>query len=201
MNRAPPAPVVPLRPPTGLADRDDDALMALSAAGHRAAFEMLAGRHVARVVSYCAKFLGDARQGEEVAQDVLLELWQQRARYVGRGRLEVYLYTIARNRCRNGARDERRRRAATWPAGTGLAEGRDGGDQLERVLEHERARRVREALLALPEKLREAVLLRFDQGLDYAEIGMILRRPEATVRSRVFHALRRLRDQIGEYAP
>jgi RNA polymerase sigma-70 factor (ECF subfamily) len=77
----------------------------------------------------------------------------------------------------------------------------DSGEQLDRLIELERDRRVREAIFGLPVKLREAVLLRFDQGLGYAEIARILQRPEVTVRSRVFHALRRLRGVLGEDKP
>ena len=49
----------------------------------------------------------------------------------------------------------------------------------------------------LPTQLREAVLLRYDHALDYAEIARVVGRPEATVRSRVFHALKRLRRTLA----
>lgn len=202
MSDPQPAPVLPLRPPAALRERDDDALMTLAASGYREAFEVLATRYLRRLTSYCAKFLGDASAGEEVAQDVLLETWRRRARYRGRGRLEIFLFIVARNRCRNRARDEGRRRSWRWPDGGVTPAGlRDSGEQLDHLLELERQHRVWEALVGLPVKLREAVLLRFDQGLGYAEIARILGRPEATVRSRVFSALRRLRGEIGEGAP
>ena len=202
MSTSRPAPVVPLRPPPPLEERDDDALMALAASEYRPAFEMLAGRYLHRLVSYCAKFLGDTSAGEEVAQDVLLEAWRQRARYEGRGRLRVLLFTIARHRCGNRARDDgRRRRLPCLDGGEPVVGNPDSGEELDHLLESERRRRVREALTSLPVKLREAVLLRFDQGLRYAEIARIVHRPEVTVRSRVFNALRRLRGELGEDPP
>jgi RNA polymerase sigma-70 factor (ECF subfamily) len=70
-------------------------------------------------------------------------------------------------------------------------------DQLDDLLERERQRLVRTALLALSPKLREAVLLRFDRGLDYAEIAGLAGHSEATVRSRVFLAIRRLREELA----
>ncbi|MFO0582649.1 MAG: RNA polymerase sigma factor [Anaeromyxobacter sp.] len=196
-----PATVVPLTPPASLAERDDDALMELAAADHPAAFEVLAHRHAARLARYCAKFLGDVRAGEDVAQDVLVEVWRARHRYQGRGRFQVFLLTLARNRCRNAIRDEGRRWTAADGAAATPALRPDDPGQLEELLRLERERKVRAALGLLPEKLREAVLLRFDQGLAYADIARLVHRPEVTVRSRVFHGLKRLRQALGEKAP
>jgi RNA polymerase sigma-70 factor (ECF subfamily) len=176
--------------------------MALAAADYRAAFEVLARRYLARIAGYAAKYLGDTGAGDDVAQEVLLEAWRQRARYRGRGRLAVFLLTIARNRCRNAARTEWRRSAVGRTLGAAPAAGpADGGDQLDRLLEAERERRVREVMLRMPDRHREALLLRFDQGLAYAEMARVLGVPEVTARSRVFHALRRLRDELQEEAP
>jgi RNA polymerase sigma-70 factor (ECF subfamily) len=175
--------------------------MALAAAGHRPAFEALAGRHLPGLVSYCAKFLGDRFAGEEIAHDVLLDVWRQRARYEGRGRLRILLFMMARHRCRNRLRDDGRRRAWRLPPGGEPGGPAQPGEQLERLLEREREARMHEAVAALSSRLREAVLLRFDQGLSYAEIAAILGRREVTIRSRVFHALRRLRAGLGEERP
>lgn len=193
-----PGTVLPLRPPRPRRDeapleaRDDDQLMALAAAGGRRAFEVLAARHLGRLAGYCAKFLGRPAAGLEVAQDVLVEAWSRRGTYRPEGRFRVFLLTVARARCLNRARDDRRRedRAAGLEA-AGAAAVAPG--QLEALLERERRRRLHDALLELPAPLREAVLLRYDHGLDYAEIAQVLGRSEATARSRVFRALKRLR--------
>jgi RNA polymerase sigma-70 factor (ECF subfamily) len=177
--------------------------MALAAAGYRDAFELLVRRHLPPITNYCAKLVGNPRTGEELAQEVLLELWLQRQRYRESGRLAVFLYTLARNRCLNQLRSERRRRlfglrAAAAPPERELPEATSATpDQLDRILEAERCSAVRRALLELPLKLREAVLLRFDQGLDYAAISRIIGRPEGTARSRVHLALRQLRDRAA----
>lgn len=179
--------------------------MVLAASDHRRAFELLAARHLGPLSRYCAKFIGNRRAGEEVAQDVLVEAWSRRRLYRPQGRLRVFLLIIARTRCLNRLRSDRRRTAHA-PASAdeadtdSVATGQAG--QLDELLERERERQVRAALLDLPPKLREAVLLRFDHGLDYAEIARIAGRSEATVRSRVFHALRKLRAALeGEREP
>lgn len=206
MTEQRPAVVLHLLRPAGqggtLEERDDDALMALAAGDGRRAFEVLAGRHLPRLTRFCAKFLGSPRAGEEVAQDVLLEAWTRRASYRAEGRFRVFLLTIARARCLNRLRDDRRRLART-PAlhdAPGAEEPAGEAGQLEGLLERERERQLRAALLALPERLREAVLLRFDQGLDYAEIARAAGCRESTARSHVFHALKKLRAALSPFA-
>jgi RNA polymerase sigma-70 factor (ECF subfamily) len=197
------APVIPLPRPqmaSSLTERDDEALMFLVAGEHRLAFEVLVGRYLARLTNYCVKFVGNCRTGEELAQEILFEVWVQRRRYHSKSGFPVFLFSMARNRCLNLARDERRRRR--WNVGPTVPERSDGApaeapDQLDALLERERLRQVRAALIELPPKLREAVLLRFDQGLEYAEIACIVGRPESTVRSRVFLAMKRLRQTIA----
>jgi len=182
--------------------QDDDALMALAAADHRRAFEILATRHLGDLTRFCAKYLGCARTGEEIAQDVLVEAWTRRRRYRAEGRLRVFLLTIARARCLNRLRDDRRR-ATRGPA---LVQARQaaesaGGDPLDALLARERERQVREALLHLPTRLRETLLLRFDQALGYAEIARTVGRSEATIRSRVFQGIKRLRAAVRSEEP
>ncbi|HET9551523.1 MAG TPA: RNA polymerase sigma factor [Anaeromyxobacteraceae bacterium] len=176
--------------------------MTLAGADRRDAFTALAGRYLARLARYCAKCTGSPRAGEELAQDVLLEIWNQRHAYRSSGRFRTWLFTLARSRCLNHLRAERRR--GLWllrPRGPGdehhAPEAPLAPDQIDRLLAAEQARQVRQALLGLSTKLREAVLLRFDQGLDYAEIGRIVGAPEVTVRSRVFLALKQLRAAVG----
>ena len=83
--------------------------MTLAAADRRDAFEVLVGRYLSRLTRYCAKFLGSPSAGEEIAQEILVDTWWQRARYRAAGRFPVFLFTLARNRCLNRVRDERRR--------------------------------------------------------------------------------------------
>jgi RNA polymerase sigma-70 factor (ECF subfamily) len=207
MPEKPPAVVLHLHrsAPDGasIAERDDDALMALAAGDHRRAFEVLAARHLPAVTRFCAKYVGSPRAGEEVAQDVLVEAWTWRRRYRPEGRFRVYLLTMARSRCLNRIRDDRRRlaRAPALVDEPGSAPAATEAGQLDALLERERERQVRAALLELPPKLREAVLLRFDQGLDYAEIARAIGRSEATIRSRVFHAIRKLSTALGTEEP
>jgi RNA polymerase sigma-70 factor (ECF subfamily) len=190
-----------MRPPLQLVSdpstvaRSDEDLMVATAAGSREAFAILVSRYTPRTASFCARVTGDRRAGEEIAQDVLLAIWQARHGYRPDRPFRVFLFTIARNRCRNHARSWRRR--LRW---LGIAAGPKPLDtitaptlgQVDEVLAAERQQAVRDALATLSERDREVVLLRFEQDLSFAEIAAISGRAEVTVRVRVFHALEKL---------
>lgn len=186
--------------PSVLEERDDDALMLLAASGSAKAFEALVTRHLPRVTRYCVKFLGDPIAGEDLAQDVLVEVWERCSRYRAEGRFLVFLLTLARNRCLNRQRGDRRRAARTLAAEAGREPDPAAGaapGQLDALLEAERRWQVMAALVDLPPLQREALLLRFDQELSYPEIAAVVGRSEEAIRSRVHHGLRMLRAQVA----
>lgn len=188
MSDEPKAPASGLR----LDQRDDAQLMKQVKAGSQAAMAELVRRYQQRVRSYCRRW--DADQGDDLAQDVFCELWRGRARYREEGRFAVYLYTIVRNRCRN-ARRTLFRRPTMAPLDEQSLEHK-GRDQLAILEEQERQRRLDHAVTKLPTKLREALLLRFAEDMDYRQIGEIVGAKEVTVRSRVHHGLAKLRALI-----
>ncbi|HWM85853.1 MAG TPA: RNA polymerase sigma factor [Kofleriaceae bacterium] len=179
-----------------LSQRSDDDLMLLASAGRKDAFSVLVERYMDKVTGFCAKLLCDRRAGEEVAQETWLRVWAVRSAYVAQGKFPVYLYTLARNLCRNHRRDRGRRGRWVRDDLDGRACPADEPASLDRLIAREQEARVQEALAALSPRLREAVLLRFSEGLDYPQIAQILGRNESTIRSRVHHGLKRLRDLV-----
>jgi RNA polymerase sigma-70 factor (ECF subfamily) len=197
--RMPLANVFKLRPPgEHLEARSDDELMVLAAAGTSSAFAALASRYAHRLVLFCAKMIGDPRIAEEIAQEAWLAVWEKRASYVPQGKFIVLLYTAARNRCRNHARDgfRRRRWVLDAPSPSLLGAAATAPEQLDGILEREQQRRVHAALGVLPAKLREAVLLRYSEGLSYEDIAAATGTNESTARSRVHHGLKALRASL-----
>jgi RNA polymerase sigma-70 factor (ECF subfamily) len=196
------AKIVPLRPATHaepevsqLDALTDDELMRLATQNLRDAFATLVRRYQQRVRSHCSKWTGDRALGDDLAQEIFGELWRTRERYRPGARFAVYLFTIARNRCRNAHRDRR----PTKPLEAEVPSGQP--DQLQALLAAERQRRMDNEVGRLPEKLREAVLFRFGQGLDYPQMAEILGCPQVTVRSRVFLGITKLRAALKEEAP
>ena len=179
-------------PAKGFDARSDDELMTLAQAGLREAFAVLVARHAERVLRLCARFVNDAQQGNDLAQDVWVQAYQRRASYRPEGRFVGWLVTLACNHCRNHLR--RRRPAPAAPARSEPAD--PSAPQIERILGEERQRRVRAALSELTPAMREALLLRYAEELRYDEMSSVLGAGETTLRSRVHHGLRLLKQKL-----
>jgi RNA polymerase sigma-70 factor, ECF subfamily len=180
-------------PREALSERSDDDLMRLARAGAKSAFAVLVERHAARVLALCARFVNDAELGREIAQDCWVVVWQARDKYRGDGGFVVWLLTIARNHCRNQHRRQKVRvRESECDPVTSSPE------QLDTLLLDERRRRVRKALSELSSPLREALLLRYAEELRYDEMTSVLDAGESTLRSRVHHGLKALKEKLEE---
>ena len=177
-----------------LAERSDDELMQLVQAGSRPAFATLVERHAQRVVRLCARFVNDAHAGQELAQDAWVALWQARETFRPGTAFMPWLITVARNRCRNHLRHRQttERHARTAEA----LEATPSPEQIDRLLVQEHQRRVQQALAALPEAMREALLLRYAEDLRYDEMAQVVGTGESTLRSRVHHALKILKEKL-----
>lgn len=178
-----------------LTERSDDELMRLAQAGLRDAFAVLVERHAKRVVGLCSRFANDPQLGRELAQDTWVLVWRGRDKYRAPGGFAAWLITIARNHCRNQLR--RQRPKTTSEDVEALAdEIRNSPEQLDKLLLEERRRRVRKALQGLPFAMREALLLRYAEGLRYDEMTAIVSTGESTLRSRVHHGLKLLKQEL-----
>jgi RNA polymerase sigma-70 factor (ECF subfamily) len=182
-----------------LEERSDEELMALVRLGARAAFRVLVVRHAEKVAGFCARVTGDRAGAHEVAQEVWLAVWDARERWEPRSKFASYLYTIAFTRSRNHARSRRRMAAVFAPEPLESdAALRTDEHEIDRLLERERQERVFQALGELPPAMREAVILRFVDELSYEEMERVLSANASTLRSRVHHALLRLKDRLGK---
>jgi RNA polymerase sigma-70 factor (ECF subfamily) len=174
-----------------LAERDDDQLMQLAAAGAPEAFATLIRRHQAALRAYCGRRSGAV--GDDIAQEVFVTVWSRRANYQPGGRFRAYLFALANHRCSNSNRGRTRaalKHAAQEPP---LAE----GGALDALLAGERQRRLHEMLRKLSQEQQQALQLRYAAGLEYQEIAEIVGKPAATIRTRVFLGLSKLRQLVG----
>jgi RNA polymerase sigma-70 factor (ECF subfamily) len=194
-----------------LEQRDDDPdarLMMLVREGDRDAFRTLFERHAAGIARFAAHFLGNSARGEEIAQEVFLQLYRARERYEPRARFSTYLYTIAQNLCRNEVRrPEYRTRPEPLDPGRDsaldlaalAAAGSSAGEGEAEASSRELAERLRTLLAELPEAQRTALVLSRSHELRYQEIGEILSCSEQAVKSLIFRATRRLKEGLKEY--
>jgi RNA polymerase sigma-70 factor, ECF subfamily len=170
---------------------DERELIDRAKAGEAIAFEQLAGQHAA-VLWRCALTLGkDRHWAEDLVQETLVEAWRSLARFDGRCRFSTWLYGILRHRFLKGRRNQNAVGLAT-PETLGqeqcTARSPDGSAETS-----EDAERVRNAVMSLPEEHRLVVELRFFAGAKLDEIAAALGCPLGTVKSRLHHALEKLR--------
>jgi len=162
--------------PAGLMPREDatDAeLMRWAAAGDRAAFDVLVGRHGERILRLALRILGDAAEAEEVAQEALLRAWQAAGRFdPDRAQFTTWVHRITVNL----AIDRTRRRTLAPEAGdTALAalEDRAPGPEAAAAAAEDRAA-LAAALAQLPARQRAAIALAYEDGLSGAEAAAAL---------------------------
>lgn len=149
----------------------DAALMAAYARGDAAAAAELARRHLPRVLAFSARMLGDRAEAEDVAQEAMLRLWRIAPDWrAGEAQVSTWLYRVAANLCTDRLR--RARRSAPLDA---EAEPPDPARGAEAVLiARDRAAALEAALTLLPERQRQAVVLRHLEGLSNPEIAAVM---------------------------
>jgi len=186
------------QPPGGAArigTGDDPALVAQTLAGDRAAFGVLVERYAAQARRVARAVLGDPDDADDAAQDGFLSALVKLAQYDSRRPFGPWLMRIVAN----AATDRRRRRNVrrAEPLDPSLVGGGPRPDAA--AVQSELGDRLRAALAELPERRRTAVVLFDVEGYSHAEIAGILRIPEGTVRSEVFHGRRRLRALLEDW--
>ena len=170
---------------------DEHELIDRAKAGEASAFERLAGQHAAPLWR-CALALGkDQQWAEDLVQETLVEAWRSLARFDGRCRFSTWLYGILRHRFLKGRRHQN---AARLSASDALGQAPSTASPPDHDAEaSEDAQRVRRAVASLPEEHRLVVELRFFAGATLDEIAAALGCPLGTVKSRLHHALEKLR--------
>ena len=176
--------------PTAKQEDDDDAeLIHRVAAKDRRAFETLYQRYVQRLHRYLSRQIQSPELTEEVLDDVMLVVWQNAGRYSGASRVSTWIFGIAHHKARK-AWTRLASRAATTPLSNDEVAGGEGPEDV--TMRAELDRLLARELDALSPEQRAVVELTFYDGWSYQEIAEIMRVPVNTVKSRMFHARRRL---------
>ena len=174
--------------------------------GDRSAFEQLFEKHVRGVVGFAAQFVGARARAEELAQDVFLQVYRTRARYVPRARFTTWLYRMVTNACLSEVRRADYRSRAQAPEPPGGAGADDPGSlpevatrsSEEAAVTQESLDRLRGVLEDLPTQQRAALLLARVEGLSYEEVAEALACSVSAVKSLIHRATLTLRDRMRE---
>jgi RNA polymerase sigma-70 factor (ECF subfamily) len=158
--------------PPEYAALSDGALMVLFANGDPGASVVLTARLLPRALGHAARVLGDRAEAEDIAQEAMLRLWRAAAdwRQDGAAQPATWLYRVVANLCVDRLR--RRGRAEPLEHPDTAPDGAPGAEA--RMLEADRMAALDAALAHLPERQRQAVVLRHIEGLSNPEIAEIL---------------------------
>lgn len=172
-------------------DRGD--LLARCQQGDPEAFDLLVSEMAPRLKGYFLRQGAEAATADDLAQNVFVRVLQSLDRYRPAGRMGAYFLRIARNLWIDHTRRTRRlRRVEDQPE---WSDARPG--PLEAAETGDRAAQVQAALAELDRDARELLELAVLQKLPYKEVAELLEVPIGTVKSRVFYALRRLRERLA----
>lgn len=172
-------------------EADDDVLVLEARGGSASAMETLYRRHAPRLLAYAVRVTGDRDLAEDVVQETFAWFFRNLERYEPQGKLGAYLFRIAHSAATDEAAAARRARKSVDRGGPADTSGADNSAE-----DPTTAARVQAALSGLSPHLREVVVLRLFQGLEYAAIGEATGVSEATARSRMRYALAALREVL-----
>ena len=173
-------------------------------AGNMAAFDVLLAKYRKPIIHFMFRMVHNQAVAEELAQEVFLRVYRSRETYRAEARFSTWLYRIATNLGVNHARDTRYERSASTvyldepdpETGTTPDVADDTPSAEADILRRERMNAIRQHVMALPERQRTAVLMHKYEGLDYKQIGEVLKLSESATKSLLFRAYQTLRERL-----
>ncbi len=177
-------------------EQQTGALVRRCLAGDAGAWEELVRLHNRRIYNLCYRFTNSAEDAQDLTQDVFIRVYRTMSSYnIEKGAFTTWLTTLTRNLLVDHFRRSKQDRI-TDSIDASLRDDDDSlslGDRLEdtrpspddRLASKEAQKMVQGALARISPDLREAVILRDLQDMDYKEIAVVLRVPEGTVKSRI----------------
>ena len=156
-----------------LSDVSDEALLVLYANGDRGAARALTLRLTPRMLGYATRLLGDRTEAEDIAQDAMVRLWRIAPDWrQGEAKVTTWLYRVVTNLCSDRRRMRQRRRLSALDGAPDVEDGAPGA--VAALIEADRMAALTAALDELPDRQREAVVLRHIEGLTNPEIAAVM---------------------------
>lgn len=185
----------------------DAAIMLRVAAGDESGFNYLVEKYHRAMVHFLFRMVHTQAVAEELAQEVFLRVYRSRESYRAEAKFTTWLYRIATNLAVNYARDTKHERAAQnvyldvpdEETGTTPEVADDDPTAEQQMLREERMAAIRRHVMALPERQRMAVLMHKYQGMDYRQIGEVLKLSESATKSLLFRAYQTLREKLKDF--
>jgi len=163
------------------------------AAGDAAALEAVFDRYAARIASFAFRMMGDRHLAESLSQETFLRLLEGASLYSYPHCFSSWVFAIARNACFD---ELKKKKPLLCDEEAWLEKACPLKSPLDSLVRDEEERQLAVAIQALPDTLREVLILRIIENLSYAQIAEIVECSESTARSRMDYALGRLRQAL-----
>jgi RNA polymerase sigma-70 factor (ECF subfamily) len=196
-----------LRTDRGYEGMEDSEVMLRLRAGDMAAFDYLLARYRRPIIHFMYRMVHNESVAEELAQEVFLRVYRSRESYRAEAKFSTWLYRIATNLGVNHARDTRHERAASTvyldetdeETGTSVDVADSTPGVEDKILRRERMAAIKQHVMALPERQQMAVLMHKYEGMDYKQIGEVLKLSESATKSLLFRAYQTLREKLKDF--
>jgi RNA polymerase sigma factor (sigma-70 family) len=175
----------------------DSGLMDALCAGHDPALDLLMARWAPRVHAFLLRMTGHSDTAADLAQETFVRLFLRRASWKPGSPFQPWILQIAANLARNHFRWSSRHPSASDDALAGIAD--ESADPATAAAHAERSHAVRQAILALPPELREAIILTTYEGLSHQEAATAAATSPKTIEHRVRRARDILRRQLAPW--
>jgi RNA polymerase sigma-70 factor (ECF subfamily) len=181
---------------THLTDASDQDLLTAVAQGDRSAFERLYSSYERRVFHYVHTLVADASLAEEIVSDTMFAVWRGAGTFASTSRVSTWIFGIARHKALDAVRRSRpRQREVELDGAVTLPHPQEHPE--EGVLRSQLAKLTQRAMAALTREHQEILRLVFYEEQPYEEISTLLGIPPNTVKTRVFYAKQRLKEQLA----
>jgi RNA polymerase sigma-70 factor (ECF subfamily) len=182
---------LPADPPD---DTNDDAGIRLDEQHGPDQFQSVYRQWLSPVYRYAYFFLGNGADAEDLTSQVFLSVYQALPRYHCNGHFAGWLFTIAHNQAleyiRKRAREVSFEAARDIPAGVDIP---------QEVISRQEIQQLRDLILKLPHEEQELIRLRYVAGLSFADMGMVLKRGEDSVKKSLYRLQARLQSLLEDY--
>ena len=188
-------------------DMSDAELMLRVRDGDDGCYNFLIEKYRNPIIHFMFRMVRNQAIAEELAQEVCLRVYRSRQTYRAEAKFSTWLYRIATNLGVNHARDTKQERSAQTvyldepdPETGSTPDVADMTPSVEQdMVRDERMNAIRQHVMALPERQRTAVLMHKYQGMDYKDIGDVLKLSESATKSLLFRAYQTLRERLKDF--
>jgi len=181
----------------------DEQLVTTYLQGDREALNFLIERYLRRIYNFVAKYIGNAKEAEDLTQEIFLKAWKNLKKFDSQKSFKIWLFSITRNVCIDYFR---RKKIVTFSALDNDDENENFSDKIidestsivEKITKQELEKEMGRYLLKLSEVNRTVLILHYNQQLNFREIAEFSGESLDTVKSRHRRALQYLRRFIKE---